>query len=316
MDRLSAARPARSTSVSFSATSTRASVDRALFRGPDRRGGRHRDVAPGRTLRPRSAPTSRCPGSRSTPTASRPSCAGRRSAKPARHPARPRRAARHDRPGRRSPPPGPAAGSGRCWCAGALALGVAAVYLLAARIAFGAGLILPVVYPLARAVRERWSAWLRCELTTTRDRARPRARAVRPLRARARSWTRSLSAADDDLCLGGVRVQSTVVFCDLRGFTAFAELAPADQVIDIAEPLPVRDERRDPRARGNAGRLSGRRHLRRLRRAARAGRPRRPRARRGPRHGRAAARRAQRVAAPSAASSTASGSASASTAAW
>ena len=50
------------------------------------------------------------------------------------------------------------------------------------------------------------------------------------------------------------------------------------RVIGVAEPLPDRDERGDPRPRRHARRLHGRRHHGRLRRAAGAGRPRRPRA--------------------------------------
>jgi class 3 adenylate cyclase len=33
--------------------------------------------------------------------------------------------------------------------------------------------------------------------------------------------------------LGGVRLDATVMFCDLRGFTTFAERTPADRVIDV-----------------------------------------------------------------------------------
>jgi adenylate cyclase len=33
--------------------------------------------------------------------------------------------------------------------------------------------------------------------------------------------------------LGGVRVDATVMFCDLRGFTSFAERAPPDRVIEV-----------------------------------------------------------------------------------
>ena len=47
----------------------------------------------------------------------------------------------------------------------------------------------------------------------------------------------------------------------------------------VAQPLPDRDERGDPRPRRHARRLHGRRHHGRVRRAAQAGRPRRPRAR-------------------------------------
>jgi class 3 adenylate cyclase len=42
-----------------------------------------------------------------------------------------------------------------------------------------------------------------------------------------------LSRADGDLRLGGVRVVSTVLFADLRGFTTFAERTPPDDVIAV-----------------------------------------------------------------------------------
>ena len=36
-----------------------------------------------------------------------------------------------------------------------------------------------------------------------------------------------------DARLGGVRLDATVMFCDLRGFTSFAERTPPDRVIDV-----------------------------------------------------------------------------------
>ena len=36
-----------------------------------------------------------------------------------------------------------------------------------------------------------------------------------------------------DARLGGVRLEATVMFCDLRGFTSFAERTPPDRVIDV-----------------------------------------------------------------------------------
>ena len=72
------------------------------------------------------------------------------------------------------------------------------------------------------------------------------------------------------------RLESTVLFCDLRGFTSFAEsLRRGDH--RRAQPLPHRDELRDPRPRRHARRLHGRRDHGRVRRAARAARPRGPR---------------------------------------
>jgi adenylate cyclase len=42
-----------------------------------------------------------------------------------------------------------------------------------------------------------------------------------------------LRRTDDDLRLAGVRRMATVLFADLRGFTAFAQAMPADSVIDV-----------------------------------------------------------------------------------
>jgi len=42
-----------------------------------------------------------------------------------------------------------------------------------------------------------------------------------------------VSRTDDDLRLGGVRLTSTVLFSDLRGFTSVAESLEPDQVIEV-----------------------------------------------------------------------------------
>jgi adenylate cyclase len=44
-----------------------------------------------------------------------------------------------------------------------------------------------------------------------------------------------LRRTDDDLRLGGVRLEGTVMFSDLRDFTGFAESLPADRVIEVLD---------------------------------------------------------------------------------
>ena len=53
-----------------------------------------------------------------------------------------------------------------------------------------------------------------------------------PLRARARG-RRSPDGTEEDLRLSGVTLDGTVMFGDLRDFTAFAESLPADTVIEV-----------------------------------------------------------------------------------
>jgi class 3 adenylate cyclase/CheY-like chemotaxis protein len=55
-----------------------------------------------------------------------------------------------------------------------------------------------------------------------------------PLRASCPKRRRGGAAAGrGDPRLGGVRLEATVMFCDLRGFTSFAERTPPDRVIDV-----------------------------------------------------------------------------------
>ena len=173
--------------------------------------------------------------------------------------------------------------------------------------------IVTVVYRRSSPPSSRITATARDPRHHRRLRARQHARRVRALRARVggrpgarRTPTASASAAS------AARRRSCSATC--AASRAFAETLEPEQVIDVAQPLPDRDERGDPRPRRHARRLHGRRHHGRLRRAAPAGRPRRPRARRRPRHARPA-RGLQPVAARRATCTTASRWASASTAA-
>jgi adenylate cyclase len=109
-------------------------------------------------------------------------------------------------------------------------VGVAALYLIGVQLVFDAGLILPVVYPLGAAVLSGIGV-LGVEYTS----AAYEQERVRELFCRFVPETvvdKVLGAAEGDLRLIGEGVPSTVVFCDLRGFTAFAEHRPAEQVME------------------------------------------------------------------------------------
>ena len=117
------------------------------------------------------------------------------------------------------------------WALGsALLLGLG--YLLVAQLAFEAGTILPVVYPLlalvlsglgALAVNYVLTAFERQRIRDTFGRFVPEA-GVADVLARG---------DDGDLRFGGVRRECTVLFSDLRGFTTFSETLPPDKVIEV-----------------------------------------------------------------------------------
>jgi adenylate cyclase len=112
----------------------------------------------------------------------------------------------------------------------ALAIGIGGLYLVATRLAFSAGLILPVVYPLTALVLSTVGV-AQTELTMAvleRDRIRARFSRYVP----ESIVDEVISKTDDDLCLGGERVMSTVVMCDLRDFTTFAEDLPPQRALD------------------------------------------------------------------------------------
>jgi adenylate cyclase len=67
-------------------------------------------------------------------------------------------------------------------------------------------------------------------LTTTRERQRLRDNFIRFVPAAVVDDV--MSRTDDDLRLGGSTLESTVLFCDLRGFTHWAEPQPAATVIE------------------------------------------------------------------------------------
>jgi adenylate cyclase len=112
----------------------------------------------------------------------------------------------------------------------ALAAALLLAYLVAAQLAFGGGRIVLVTYPLlALLVATAGSATVEF-LTTTRERQRLRRNFARFVPAAVVDDV--MSRTDDDLRLGGTTLESTVLFCDLRGFTRWAEPQPASSVIE------------------------------------------------------------------------------------
>lgn len=110
-----------------------------------------------------------------------------------------------------------------------VAVAAAGVFVVAAQLAFEGGTVLAVAVPLLALVLTTIGALVVDYFTETRERNRLRM-----------TFSRFVPEAvvdqvveRGDARLGGVRLVSTVLFCDLRGFTSFAESLQAEQVIDL-----------------------------------------------------------------------------------
>jgi adenylate cyclase len=113
-----------------------------------------------------------------------------------------------------------------------LAVGGAAlgVLFVAAQLAFDGGEIFQLTYPALALVLSTTGSSVVEFLTTTRDRQRLRRNFARFVPAAVVDDV--MSRTDDDLRLGGTTLESTVLFCDLRGFTRWAETRSAATVIE------------------------------------------------------------------------------------
>jgi adenylate cyclase len=109
----------------------------------------------------------------------------------------------------------------------AVAVGVA--YLVGAQIAFQSGTVVPVVAPMLALVLTFIATLVVDYFTETRERRRLRALFCQfvPEAVVDEAVQRA------DALLGGVELESTVLFSDLRGFTTFAENLPVGNVIHI-----------------------------------------------------------------------------------
>jgi adenylate cyclase len=111
------------------------------------------------------------------------------------------------------------------------ALALAAVFTVGVQIAFDDGLIVAFVYPLLALVIGVLGALAVLYVGEAIERER-----VRDMFSRfvpAGVVDEVLASTDENLRLGGVERDCTVLFSDLRGFTAFSESQPAARVIEV-----------------------------------------------------------------------------------
>ena len=108
---------------------------------------------------------------------------------------------------------------------------VALAIPVAAQLAFNGGTILPVIAPGLALVLSFLGTLAVAYWTDIRERRRLRATFARFVPPQVVDEV--VAQADDDLRLGGKRLESTVMFCDLRGFTSVAEHLSAEQVIEL-----------------------------------------------------------------------------------
>jgi adenylate cyclase len=107
----------------------------------------------------------------------------------------------------------------------------AAVFILASQIAFDKGSILSFVYPLFALILATLGTLAVVYLSETVERER-----VYNLFSRfvsADVVNEVVARAGDNLRLGAVELDCTVLFSDLRGFTSFSEQLPAPRVIEV-----------------------------------------------------------------------------------
>jgi adenylate cyclase len=106
-----------------------------------------------------------------------------------------------------------------------------ALYLGATQLAFEHGRILAVTYPTGAVLTAAAGGLAVHYLGATVERERTRSLFARFVPEQVVSEV--LQRTDKDLRLGGVRRESTVLFSDLRGFTAWAEQRAPDEVIAV-----------------------------------------------------------------------------------
>ena len=113
----------------------------------------------------------------------------------------------------------------------AMAIGSAALFLVATQLAFEEGLVLTFVYPFGTLLVSSVGSLAAHYLLAAFERER-----VRDVFSRFvpdAVVEQVLAQTDGDLRLGGVALEGTCMFTDVRGFTTFSETLTAAEVIEI-----------------------------------------------------------------------------------
>ena len=121
----------------------------------------------------------------------------------------------------------------RAWLALLIMVAAGIVYVVAAQLLFGAGLIVPVLAPIVTLAVGLVGTLLVFWLSATFERARTRDVFARFVPDTVVDQVLTRATEEGDPRLGGERMDATVMFSDLRGFTSFAEARPPEQVIEI-----------------------------------------------------------------------------------
>jgi len=121
----------------------------------------------------------------------------------------------------------------RPWTGLVVALAAGLGYAVAAPLLFGGGWIVPVVAPLAGFAVGFVGTVIVHWLGATFDRARTRDAFSRFVPDTVVDQVLARATEGGDPRLGGERVDATVLFSDLRGFTTFAEARDPEQVIEV-----------------------------------------------------------------------------------
>jgi adenylate cyclase len=112
-----------------------------------------------------------------------------------------------------------------------VAVGLAALFTVAVQLSFNSGRIITFVYPLVALAIATLGTLAVLYMSETLE--RERVRAVFSRFVNDSVVEQVLANADENLRLGGVERECTVLFSDLRGFTSFSESQPAAKVIEV-----------------------------------------------------------------------------------